>query len=143
MVISQINIFLGNEKGRLAEITKVISDSGIDMRFLCVAETEDFGILRLIADRPSEAAEKLKAAGIPAFLTDVVAVRLDDRPGSFHSIVQILSDADMNVEFMYVFLGRDSGTAYAVLGLRDPCAAAKLLEEKGIHLAKSSEIYGL
>jgi len=143
MLIRQISVFVENKKGRLAEITKVIGDAGIDIRALSVADTTDFGILRLIVDRPEDAVLHLKEAGMAVSLTDVVAVCLDDRPGAFYNVVQLLSDGDMNIEYMYAFLGRSPDKAYVVMRLEDPGQGVKLLKEKGVTVVSGEEIYGL
>jgi hypothetical protein len=143
MIIKQISIFVENKKGRMAEITKVIGEAGIDIRALSVADTTDFGILRLIVDKPEQAVLALKEAGITVSLTDVIAVELADKPGSFAGVVGVLSDADINIEYMYAFIGRGPGMAYVVMRVESPETAIAALEKQGVRLMGSAEIYNL
>ncbi|MDL2233959.1 ACT domain-containing protein [Ruminococcaceae bacterium OttesenSCG-928-L11] len=143
MLIQQISIFVENKKGRLAEITKVIGDAGIDIRALSVADTTDFGILRLIVDKPDDAVQKLKNAGMTVSLTDVIAVSLDDKPGAFSHVVQLLSDNDINIEYMYAFIGRDPDKAYVILRVEDPSHGIDVLGKNDIKLLGSAEVYGM
>ena len=143
MVIKQISIFVENKKGRMAEITKVIADANVDIRALSVADTTDFGILRLIVDTPDEAVKALKDAGMTVSLTDVIAVGLDDRPGAFAGVVKLLSDAGINIEYMYAFITRTEGKAYVIMRLEDPQTGIDMLKKSGVHMLSSEEIYNL
>lgn len=143
MVIKQISIFVENKKGRMAEIAKVIGDAGVDIRALSVADTTDFGILRLIVDQPDKAEAALREAGMAVSLTDVIAAGLEDTPGSFAGIMGIMSDADINIEYMYAFITRTEGKAYVIMRVENPREAVDVLQKQGIHVMDSAEIYNM
>lgn len=143
MIIKQISVFVENKKGRMAEIAKVIGDAGVDIRALSVADTTDFGILRLIVDRPDDAIKALRDAGMTVSLTDVIAVGLDDKPGGFANAVKIMSDADINIEYMYAFVTRREDMAYVIMRLEDIEAAIQVLKDNNIQLMDSAEIYNM
>ena len=143
MIIKQISIFVENKAGRLAEITETIAKAGIDIRALSIADTTDFGILRLIVDKPEEAALTLKEAGLTVSITNVIAVGIDDTPGSFSVPMRILADAGIDVEYMYAFISRDTKKAYVILRVADNDVAAKVLIDKGVTLLDETGFYGM
>ncbi len=143
MIIKQISIFVENKKGRLAEITETIAKSGANIRALSIADTTDFGILRLIVDKADEAAAALKEGGITVSVTNVIAIGIDDTPGSFSVPMRILSDAGIDVEYMYAFITRKSEKAYVILRVADNDAAAKVLMEKGVELLDEDTFHSL
>ncbi len=143
MIIKQISIFVENKAGRLAEITETIAKAGIDIRALSIADTTDFGILRLIVDKPEEAALTLKEAGLTVSITNVIAVGIDDTPGAFSVPMRILADAGIDVEYMYAFISRDTQKAYVILRVADNDVAAKALTDKGVTLLDENGFYGL
>ena len=134
MNIKQLSIFVENKQGRLAEITEIISKSGANIRALSIADTTDFGILRLIVDTPDAAAAALKEAGITVSVTNVIAIGIDDTPGAFSVPMRILSDAGVDVEYMYAFITRKSEKAYVILRVADNDLATKTLADKGVEL---------
>ena len=134
MIIKQLSIFVENKKGRLADITETISKAGANIRALSIADTTDFGILRLIVDKPDDAAEALRNAGVTVSVTNVIAIGIDDTPGAFSVPMRILSDAEIDVEYMYAFITRKSEKAYVILRVADNDAAAKVLLDKGVEL---------
>ena len=143
MIIKQISIFVENKKGRLAEITKIISDAQVDIRALSIADTTDFGILRLIVNEPDKAAEALKAQGITVSITNVIAVGINDTPGAFSVPMQILAEADIDVEYLYAFITRKSEKAYVILRVADNDAAAKVLLDKDVELLDEEGFHSL
>ena len=143
MIIKQISIFVENKKGRLAEITETLSKAGANIRALSIADTTDFGILRLIVDKPEEAALALKEAGITVSITNVIAVGINDVPGAFAVPMRVLADAGIDVEYMYAFITRKSEKAYVILRVADNDAAAKVLMDKGIELLDEEGFYSL
>lgn len=143
MIIKQISIFVENKAGRLAEITETIAKAGIDIRALSIADTTDFGILRLIVDKPEDAALTLKEAGLTVSITNVIAVGIDDTPGSFSVPMRILADAGIDVEYMYAFISRDTKKAYVILRVADNDVAAKALLDKGVTLLDETGFYGM
>ncbi len=141
MIIKQLSIFVENKKGRLAEITKAIAAADVDIRALSIADTTDFGILRLIVNKPDEAAAALKEKGITVSVTNVIAVGINDKPGAFSVPMQILADADIDVEYMYAFITRKSEKAYVILRVADNDAAAKVLIDKGVEILSEEEFH--
>ena len=141
MIIKQLSIFVENKKGRLAEITKAIAAADVDIRALSIADTTDFGILRLIVNKPDAAAAALKEKGITVSVTNVIAVGINDTPGAFSTPMQILADADIDVEYMYAFITRKSEKAYVILRVADNDAAAKVLSDKGVEILTEEEFH--
>ena len=139
MIIKQLSIFVENKKGRLAEITKAIAAADVDIRALSIADTTDFGILRLIVNKPEEAAIALKEKGITVSVTNVIAVGINDTPGAFSVPMQILADADIDVEYMYAFITRKSEKAYVILRVADNNEAAKVLADNVVELLSEDE----
>ena len=134
MIIKQLSIFVENKRGSLAEITKAIAEAGVDIRALSIADTTDFGILRLIVNKPDAVAAALKEKGITVSVTNVIAVGIDDVPGAFSVPMQILADNEIDVEYMYAFITRKSEKAYVILRVADNDAAAKVLADKGVEI---------
>lgn len=143
MIIKQLSIFVENKKGRMAEITKAIGDANVDIRALSVADTSDFGILRLIVDKPETAVEALREMGMTVSLTDVIAVGIEDVPGSFAKAVKVLSDADINIEYMYAFISRTGGKAYVILRVEDIDNGIQVLKDNNIRLISCDELYDM
>ena len=143
MKIQQLSIFVENKSGRLAEITEVLAAAGIDIRAISVADTNDFGILRLIVDKPTEAVEALKQAGLTVSLTSVIAMGIDDKPGEFSKAMRILADSAIGVEYMYAFISRDRGKAYVILRVEDSEKAIDVLMRNNIKILTSKEIFGM
>ena len=132
MLIKQISVFVENKEGRLAEITETIAKAGVDIRALSIADTTDFGILRLIVDKPHETEKVLRDSGFTVSVTSVIAVGIDDVPGGFAKPMRVLANAHIDVEYMYAFISRDTKKAYVILRVNDNATAAKALEEAGI-----------
>lgn len=132
MLIKQISVFVENKKGRMAHIAELIGNAGVDLRALSIADTSDFGILRVIVDKPELAVATLKDAGIAVTLTDVIGVGMDNAPGSFAKVMRIAADADIQVEYMYAFIGRTVGRAYIIMNAADPQDAISCLRKAGV-----------
>ena len=143
MQIQQLSIFVENKSGRLAEITEILGTAGVDIRAISVADTSDFGILRLIVDKPKEAVEALRAANLTVSLTSVIAVGIDDKPGEFAKAMRVLADGEIGVEYMYAFISRDKGKAYVILRVLESDKAVECLKASGISLLNAEEIYGM
>lgn len=143
MTIYQISVFVENRLGRLAEITGVLAREKIDIRALSIADTSDFGILRLIVDQPDRAVQALRDAGITVSKTEVVAVRLSDRPGGLHEVLEKLGEHDITVEYVYAFITRKDEDAYVILRVEDNGKAVDVLRESGYRTLADAEIYGL
>lgn len=145
MCIKQLSVFVENKAGRLAEITAVLAGAGIDIRALSVADTTNFGILRLIVDKPFEAEQALKEAGLTVSLTSVVAIGIPDKPGGFAAAMKALADARVDIEYMYAFISRDEGRACVILRFDEKTydAAIQALRDNGIEILDSDRIYSL
>ena len=143
MQIQQLSIFVENKSGRLAEITEILGQAGVDIRAISAADTSDFGILRLNGDKPKEAVEALLAANLTVSLTSVIAVGIDDKPGEFAKAMRVLADGEIGVEYMYAFISRDKGKAYVILRVLESDKAVECLKASGISLLNAEEIYGM
>lgn len=141
MTIRQISVFVSNSTGGIADVADVIGKSGADIRALSIADTTDFGILRLIADDPTKAAMALSEAGYIVSVTEVLAAYIEDRPGGLSDAVRPLSDAGIMIEYAYAFVSRHDNNAYVVLRVEDNEQAAKILTENGVRLASPEEVY--
>ena len=140
MTVNQISVFVENKSGALAQITRVLSDGGVNMRALSIAETQDFGVLRLIADDDRKAAFVLSDAGYILSVTPVLAVVIKDEPGSLANTLTILADAGIDVEYTYAFLTPRPGTACMIFRVKDNEAAEQVLRDAGIKLATREEL---
>ena len=134
MFVKQLSVFVENKFGRLEAIIDAIGKKGVNLRALSMADTTDFGILRVIVDDTEKAKEALDEIGVIAKATDVIAVYIDDKTGGLASILKLITEADISIEYMYAFLSRDEGKALMVLKADDEIAAEKVLTENGIEL---------
>ena len=141
MTIKQLSVFVENKLGRLAQITDVIGRAGVDIRALSIADTSDFGILRLIVDQPEKAVEALRNTGATVSLTEVIAVGIPDRPGAFSEVIALMSTANISIEYMYAFISRTNDTAYVIMRVENPEQGAALLKERGVTILDSDAIY--
>ncbi len=139
-MISQLTVFLENEEGHLAGACRTISDAGINMQALFLADTQDFGVARIFCDTPDRALETLENAGYRASLTPVIALRVANEPGSFASLLEYCNEKNMNVEYAYCFSVNNS--AINVLKIKDN-DAQKVLSQGGFELVSPEEIYAL
>lgn len=140
MLIKQLSIFVENKKGRLAEITETLHKADVDIRALCISDTKDFGIFRLIVNKPDEAEKVLKEHGCTVALTDVITIRIDDQPGGLATPMKVLSNNDIAVEYMYAFISKEVNSAYVILRVDDNETAIKVLTDNGIKMVSSEEI---
>ncbi len=143
MKVDQISIFLENKSGRLAEVTRVLGSAGINVRALSLADTSDFGILRLIVNDSARAVEVLKQNQFTVSMTQVVAVEVSDRPGGLAHILDILQKENINVEYMYAFVERSSDNAVIIFRFDDIDKAIKILTGKGITVLEGKKVYCL
>ena len=140
MFIKQISVFVENNAGSIQNVVDVLSENGINIRALSLADTTDFGILRLIVDDYQKARELLRDKGIISKATDVIAVYIDDHAGGLSTVLKSVSAEGIGVEYMYAFLGRTTGKALMVLRADDEPAAVKALEKAGIEIADPSDL---
>ncbi|MBE6905634.1 ACT domain-containing protein [Marasmitruncus massiliensis] len=141
MIIKQLSVFVENQPGRLAEITDALYKKDIDIRALSIADTTNFGILRLIVNHPSRAESALKEQGFTVSQTDVIGVGVEDRPGGLAAALEVLRDANIAVEYMYAFVSKAEKTAFVILRVEDNDAAIRTLQEKGVKILSANEIY--
>ena len=131
MSVKQISVFIENKTGKLAEVTRYIADNNINMKALSVADTHDFGILRIICENHDSAVNALRDGGYVVAETDVVAVEITDKPGSLAAILEALSEADIAVEYTYAFLSvKNAGHAYMIFRVDDNGKAKAALGDK-------------
>jgi len=134
MGIKQISVFLENTTGRLSEVTKTLASANINLRAISIADTADFGILRVIADKNEKAIEALNAAGFTTRQTDVVAVEIDDVPGSLAKLMELFQQSQINIEYLYASLEGQAGKAVVIFKLKDHEKGQKILHENGLKM---------
>jgi hypothetical protein len=132
MSVKQISVFLENKKGRLAEVTKTLSHERINIRALSLADTADFGVLRIIVDNADRSLGVLKAHGFVAQVTEVIAVEVEDRPGGLARILEVLDQDNVNVEYMYAYVEKSRDNAIVICRIDDRERALQILEKNGI-----------
>ncbi len=143
MRVEQISIFLENKSGRLAEVTGVLAKAGVNIRALSLADTADFGILRLIVNDTDRANRILKESGFTVAKTEVIALVVPDTPGGLAGILSILDQAGINVEYMYAFVQRSGDNAIIIFRFDELDKAARVLLDAGVRVLKAEEVYAL
>jgi hypothetical protein len=143
MKAEQISVFLENKTGRLAEVTGILSEANVNIRALALADTSDFGVLRLIVDDNIKAVKALKNRGFTVGRTDVVAVEVEDRPGGLHRLLDMLHNAEINVEYMYAFVQHSGENAVMIFRIDNIDEAVKVLEEHNVKVINGSKVYTL
>ena len=140
MSVKQISVFIENKKGKLAEATRYIAEHDVNLRALSIADTQDFGILRIICENPDKANEVLQAGGYITTMTDVLAAAISDTPGSLATILEVLSEANIAVEYTYALLSAKAG-AYMIFRVDDNQSAAAALAGAGIKTANQDDLF--
>ncbi len=143
MKVEQISIFLENKSGRLADVAGVLADAGVNIRALSLADTTDFGILRLIVDDTTKAKEVLKEHGFTVGRTEVIAVEVADRPGGLAHILNTMKNASINVEYMYAFVQKSGGHAIIIFRFDELEKAIDVLQQAGVRILPGEEIYAI
>jgi hypothetical protein len=143
MQVEQISVFLENKSGRLSEVTAILSEANVNIRALALADTSDFGVLRLIVDDTQTARQALKNNGFTVGKTNVVAVGVPDRPGGLHEILMMLHEAKLNVEYMYAFVRSSGSNAVMIFRIEKDEEAIRLLESKGVNVIDGEHLYNL
>ncbi|MBU4532996.1 MAG: ACT domain-containing protein [Eubacteriales bacterium] len=143
MWVKQISVFLENKSGRLAAVTRILGNEGINIRALSIADTSDFGILRLIVDDPAKAYSKLKEGGITVSETEVIAVEIPDTPGGLASVLDILDAGGANIEYLYAFVSKSSGNALVLMKVEDLDKAAAALKANNIPVPGAEQVYNI
>lgn len=142
-MVKQISIFVSNEKGGMSKITKMLAENKIDIRALSIADTVDYGVLRLIVDRPEDALACLKNQGVTATLTDVIAVSVPDVPGGLHKIMDALANEGVDIDYIYAFLHPQKEQACVIIRTGEDNKAVAALAGHGISVIESGEIYSI
>lgn len=140
MAIKQLTVFVQNEKGTVASVTEILANNNINLRALSIAETEDFGILRLIVNDTKKAEQVLLEAGYLIKTINVVGVKIGDAPGKLTSALKALDEASINIEYMYAFMARTERHAYVVLRVEENEEAEAILQNAGLRLITDSDI---
>ncbi|MDW7738655.1 MAG: ACT domain-containing protein [Bacillota bacterium] len=140
-MIKQISIFLENKSGRLVKVSKVLEEAKINIRGLSIADTSDFGILRLIVNQPEKALSTLKEYGIMATVTEVIAVEVPDKPGGLAGILACLNDAGINIEYLYSFIDKPAHNAIIMIRVEKIADALKTLKNNNIPIVSGKKIY--
>ncbi len=143
MQTEQISIFIENKAGRLSDITGILSKADINIRALAVADTSDFGVLRLIVNDNAKAEEALKNSGFTVRKTRVVAAKVDDNPGGLHRILDILKNAGVNVEYMYAFIQQSGDKAIMIFRFDQTDEAIKILLNNSVTVVDGSTLSAL
>ena len=143
MTIEQLSVFVENKPGKLVEALETISQAGIDLRALSLADTAEFGILRVIVDKPAPALEALSEAGYLVRSNQVIPVSVGDRPGGLSAVLRVLADEGVNVEYTYAFVAHSHDRAYVILRVNDNEAAEKVLTGNGIPMLAADDMFGM
>lgn len=140
MAIKQLTVFVENKQGAVVSVTDILSKNDINLRALSIAETEDFGILRLIVNDEAAAEKALLDAGYLLKITEVVGVKIGDAPGKLTEVLRVLDDKNINVEYMYAFMARTEKHAYVVIRVEDNEIAEMALEAAGFHIITKADV---
>lgn len=143
MKVKQISVFLENKSGRLEEVTKILAENNIDIRALSLADTRDYGILRLIVNDHLKANKLLKDSGFTVQETDVVAAEVPDKPGGLAGILRVLNSKRISVEYMYAFVERKGDKAIMIFRFENVDEAIEALKNSDVKLLKGEEVYNL
>ena len=140
MFVKQLSVFVENKFGRISEIINALAENSIDISALSLADTSEFGILRLIVDKPELAVDVLKEEGVIVKLSDVLAIAIDDAPGGLAKALSVLTEANVVIEYMYAFIGKADGKAMTVIRVDDEEKAIDALNKGGVTLLTTDDI---
>ncbi len=140
MIIKQLSVFLENKQGRMCAVADLLAQNHINIRALSLADTSNFGILRLIVDKPEEGKKILSEAGIIVRVTDVLSLTMEDTPGGTLAALRLLAESGIGVEYMYAFAGKNDGEAFMIIQTEEPDAAEGILQRGGF---KQAQIEGI
>ena len=140
MALQQVTVFVQNRKGALVDITATLADAGVNLRALSIADSQEFGILRLIVNNEDLAVKTLSEKGFLIKVTNVVGVKISDEPGKLSNALSILDKSGINLEYLYAFMSRTEKHAYVVLRVEDNEIAESALESNGFHLITEKDV---
>ena len=143
MKVSQLSVFIENKSGRLADVTRALADADINIRALSIADTIDYGLLRLIVNDPVAARNALSVAGFTVTLPDVLAIVVPDKPGGLAGIIEILAGTGINIEYMYAFVGTSGENAIVVFRIERLDEAITTLQQRGVRILTGDELHSL
>ncbi|NLZ46617.1 MAG: ACT domain-containing protein [Clostridiales bacterium] len=143
MTVKQLSIFVENRPGRLSSITRLLGDNKIDIRAMSIADTKDFGILRLIVNDADKALEVLKSNDFSVIITEVIAIGIDDNPGGLAGAMETLYKNNVSIEYMYAFISKTENIAYVIFRVENNDAAAVALKNQGYKILTAEEIYDM
>lgn len=143
MKVNQLSVFIENKSGRLADVTRTLAEAGVNIRALSIADTIDYGLLRLIVDDPTAAQRALADAGFTVALTEVLAIEVPDQPGGLANIIDILARAGINIEYMYAFVGTSGENAIVIFRIGRADEAIPILQQKGVRILTGEELHSL
>jgi len=143
MLVKQISVFLENKSGRLADVTRILGKNDIDIGALSIADTTDFGVLRLIVNDPEKAEKVLKEEGFSVGITNVIAIGVEDKPGGLSVALEVLEKEGIGIEYMYAFVGKSENQALVILRVEDSDKAVSVLKENNICVLSAEQVYSL
>jgi hypothetical protein len=142
-MVQQLSVFVENRTGRLAEILAYLRNGNVDIRALSIADTTDFGILRLIVDKPEAAEKALREGHFTVRRTPVIAISVSDVPGGLYAVLSGLEQENVGIEYMYAFVSHGTDSAWVILKVSDPEKAEAFFTQKGVRLLSENEVTGL
>ncbi|MDO9556899.1 MAG: ACT domain-containing protein [Coriobacteriia bacterium] len=142
-MIKQLSVFLENNPGRLAELTRTLGDAGINMRALMVADTAEYGVVRILCDTPDKAVSVLEGSGFGVSVSEVIAVEVPDRPGGLADVLEALGSEGINVEYAYCFVEPSGTAAVDIFRVDDPAKAQTTLKMIGVRVAGAADLYSI
>ena len=140
MIIKQLSVFLENKQGRMCAVADLLAQNNINIRALSLADTSEFGILRLIVDKPEEGKKILSEAGIVVRVTNVLSLTMEDTPGGMLGVLRLLAESGIGVEYMYAFAGKTDGEAFMIIQTEEPETAEGILLRGGF---RQADIHGI
>jgi len=141
--VSQLSVFIENKSGRLADVTHALADSNINIRALSIADTIDYGLLRLIVNDPVAAKSALASSGFTVTITEVLAIEVPDSPGGLAGIIDVFAAGGLNIEYMYAFVGASGKNAIVIFRLERIDEAIPILQSKGVRILTGDELHSL
>ncbi len=141
MFIKQVSAFLENKSGKMAEVLNILGEASIDISALSIADTTDFGILRLIVNDPDKAKKVLREQGFIVKTNDILAVCVEDRPGGLAAVLNLIRENNIEIDYIYAFIGKGENCAFVAMKLSDPGKAESILSQNGIKTADLSDVY--
>lgn len=143
MAVKQISVFLENKSGRLLDVVRSCGEADVNIRAMCVADTSEFGVVRLIVDDPEKAHDSLKDRGFTVKETTVIAVEVDDRPGGLGEVMKPLVEQEMNIEYLYCFLEKAQSKAIVIIRVEESEQAVGALNVAGFRVIPAAELYAM